>query len=148
MRTSRAAATFSGALGGALVALPILFVGVANANSPATTPAAPAPPPAPTTPTYICDNIFAVQPAVYGYTNCQAFGGAPTSAYFTKGESYMLIPRKGGANDDEAGHAGKIQKYRCSGGNVDLPTAVAPEKCTEVGPAVPVAQTTPIPFSG
>jgi hypothetical protein len=140
MRTSRAAV----ALGGALAALPILFVGVASAAS----PAAPKPPPAPTTPTYICDSVFAVQPSVFGYTDCQAFGGAPTSAYFTKGESYMLIPRKGGANDDEAGHAGKIQKYRCSGGNVDLPTAVAPEKCTEVGPAVPVAQTTPIPFSG
>jgi hypothetical protein len=144
MRISRAASALCGALGGALAALPILFVGVASAAS----PAAPKPPPAPTTPTYICDSVFAVQPSVFGYTDCQAFGGAPTSAYFTKGESYMLIPRKGGANDDEAGHAGKIQKYRCSGGNVDLPTAVAPEKCTEVGPAVPVAQTTPIPFSG
>jgi hypothetical protein len=145
MRTSRAVL----ALGGALAALPILFVGVANATAPNTPPAAsPKPPPAPTTPTYICDSVFKVQPSVFGYTNCQAFGGAPTSAYFARGESYMLIPRKGGASDDEAGDVGKIQKYRCSGGNVDLPTAVAPEKCTEVGPAVPAAQTTPIPFSG
>jgi hypothetical protein len=135
------------ALAGALTALPILFVGVADA---ATAAPAPAPPPAaPTAPTYICDNIFDVQPSVYGYTNCQAFGGMPTSAYFTHGESYLLIPRKGGANDDEAANAGKIQKYRCWGGNVDLPTAVAPERCAPVGPAVPAAQApAPVPFGG
>ena len=143
MRTSRAAV----ALSGAIAALPILFVTVANAATPAAGPA-PAPPPAPTTPTYICDNIFAVPPSVYGYTNCQAFAGMPNSAYFTHGESYMLIPRNGGANDDEAINAGKIQKYRCWGGNVDLPTAVAPEHCTEVGPAIPTAKAPPpVPFS-
>jgi hypothetical protein len=86
---------------------------------------------------------------VYGYTNCQAFGGAPTSAYFTDQRSYMLIPRKPGANDDTAAHAGKIQKYRCWGGNVDLPTAVAPERCDPVGPAIPAAKApTPVPFAG
>lgn len=145
MRTPRAAL----ALVGALTALPILFVGVANAAPAPSAPAAPAPPAAPTTPTYICDSIFDVQPGVYGYTNCQAFGGMPNSAYFTHGESYMLIPRKGGANDDEASNAGKIQKYRCWGGNVDLPTAVAPERCTPVGPAIPATQApTPVPFTG
>jgi hypothetical protein len=136
MRTSTAAV----AVGAVVVALPILFVGIAAADPPST--------PAPTTPTYICDNIFAVQPAVYGYTNCQAFGGMPTSAYFTHGESYMLIPRTAGANDDPASDNGKIQKYRCSGGNVDLPTAVAPERCTEAGPAIPASQAPkPVPFT-
>ncbi|HZZ48376.1 MAG TPA: hypothetical protein VFE65_15960 [Pseudonocardia sp.] len=138
MRTFAAAL----ALGGTLSALPILFAGVATAA------AAPTPAP-PKTPTYICDNVFAVQPSVYGYTNCQAFGGVPKSAYFTRGQSYLLIPRTGGGSDDEAANAGKIQKYRCWGGNVDLPTAVAPERCTEVGPAVPAAQAPPpVPFSG
>jgi hypothetical protein len=132
---------------GVLAALSILFAGVANATTP--TAPAPKPPPPPTTPTYICDNIFDVQPGVFGYTNCQAFGGAPTSAYYTDKRSYMLIPRKPAANDDTVANNGKLQKYRCWGGNVDLPTAVAPERCNPAGPAVlPTNAPPPIPFSG
>jgi hypothetical protein len=128
---------------GALAALSILFAGVADAATPA-----PGPTP-PTTPTYICDNIFDVQPSVYGYTNCQAFGGLPTSAYFTDGQSYMLIPRVPGATTVGPSQVGKIQKYRCWGGNADLPSAVAPERCDPVGPAIPAANAPkPVPFAG
>jgi hypothetical protein len=132
MRIPRAALI----LGGAAASLAIAFTGVAQA---ADAPAPPSPP-LPTTPTYVCNQIMAVQPAVFGYNLCEAFGGAAKgNAYLTHGETYMLIPRTGD----------KIQKYRCHGGNVDLPTAVSPQWCTEVGPAVPAAQASPpIPYGG
>jgi len=140
MRTSTAAL----ALGGALAALPILFVGIANAATPA-----PAPPPAPTTPTYICDNVFHVNDSVFGYTNCQAYGGVSNSTYFPDGTSYMLIPRQPGGSDSDNSTVGKIQKFRCHGGNVDLPSAVAPEHCEEVGSAIPSSEAPPpVPFTG
>lgn len=136
MRFSKAALT----LGGAAASLAILFAGVAQAaDPPAPTPAPPSPP-LPTTPTYVCNQVMAVQPAVFGYNLCEAFGGAKKgNVYLTHGESYMLIPRTGDP----------IQKYRCSGGNVDLPTAVSPQRCTEVGSAIPTAQAPPpIPYGG
>jgi hypothetical protein len=126
------------ASGGALVSLAILFAGVAQAaDAPAPAPPAPAPP---TTPTYICDNIMAVQPGVFGYTNCEGFGGVKKSGYYDRGgPTYMLIPRSGET----------IQKYRCHGGNIDTPTSVAPAQCTEVGSAVPSAQAPPpVPYGG
>jgi hypothetical protein len=131
MRTARALLT----IGGAVASLTVASVGVAQA--------APTPPPAPTpptTPTYICDNINAVQPGVFGYTNCEGFGGVKKTGYYDRGgPSYLLIPRTGET----------IQKYRCRGGNIDTPTSVAPASCTEVGPAVPSAKAPPpVPYGG
>jgi hypothetical protein len=138
MRSFRAALAF----GGALLALPILFVGVAHATTAAPPPG---PSPAPTGPAYICDNIFTVtpdMPGVFGYTNCQAFGGMPASAYFTNSQHYMLIPRK-------ANNLGKIQKFNCYGGNVDIPSAVGPAGCSAAGPAIPASEApAPVPFAG
>jgi hypothetical protein len=134
MRLSQAALL----LGGAVASLAVAFGGVAHAAD----GAAPAPPspPVPTTPTYVCQSVMAVQPAVFGYSLCEAFGGAKKgNVYLTHGESFMLIPRTGDT----------IQKYKCWGGNVDLPTAVSPQRCTEVGSAVPAAQAAPpIPYGG
>jgi hypothetical protein len=131
MRTSRAALI----LGGAAASLTIAFSGVAQA---ADSPAPPSPP-LPTTPTYVCQTVQAVQPAVFGYSLCEAFGGAKKgNIYLTHGETYMLIPRTGDT----------IQRYRCYGGNIDTPTAVSPQRCTEVGPAVPFAQAAPAPPYG
>ena len=140
MRSPRAGLVLSAAI---VAALQIGFSGVAQAAA----PPAPAPPvvptpPAPTAPTYICDNINAVQPGVFGYTNCEAFGGMPNSAYFTHGESYTLIPRM----PDSTGY---VQRYRCYGGAVDAPTSVAPARCSELGPRTPAAQASPtVPYGG
>jgi hypothetical protein len=129
MRIPRAALL----LGGAVATLAITFTGVAQAAD-----QAPPSSPPPTTPTYVCQSVMAVQPAVFGYNQCEAFGGAPVgNTYLTHGESYMLIPRTGDT----------IQKYRCYGGNIDTPTAVSPQGCTEVGPAIPAAQAPPpVPY--
>jgi hypothetical protein len=100
--------------------------------------AAPAPaPPAPTTPTYICDTINAVPPGVFGYNNCQGFGGVTQSGFILTGRAYTVIPRKG-----------DIQRYRCSGGNADLPTSIAPATCSPTGPSIPAAQAPPpVPYT-
>jgi hypothetical protein len=119
-------------LGGVVLSLTVP-TGAAHAAVPIPPPPAP-----PTTATYICDNINAVQPGVFGYTNCEAFGGMTKSGFIPNGLSYMLIPR-----------TGDIQKYRCSGGNVDVPTSVAPARCSAVGPSIPAAEAPPpVPYGG
>ena len=125
-------------LGAAVATLTITSAGVAYA-APAPPPVVPAPaPPAPTSPTYICDNINALEPIAFGYTNCQGFGGVLQSGYIPNNGSFMLIPR-----------TGMIQKYRCYGGVVDLPTSISPARCTPVGPSIPAsAAPAPVPFSG
>ena len=136
MRTPRALLV----LGGSVAALPFVFAGVAQA-APDPAPA-PTPPPAsapPTGPAYICDNIFSVPPATYGYTNCQAFGDVKKpNAFILDTKHYMLIPRKGDT----------IQKYSCYGGYDDLPTSIAPKHCDPVGSAVPSAEAPPpVPYT-
>lgn len=51
-----------------------------------------------------------------------------TTGYIPEGKSYTMVAR-----------TGDIQKYNCSGGTVDAPTAVAPKKCSPVGPSVPAS---------
>jgi hypothetical protein len=131
MRTPRALLV----LGGAVVALPFVFAGVAQAD-----PApAPTPPPAavaPTGPAYVCDTVWSVPPATYGYTNCQPFGDVQQpNAFIIDTKRYLLIPRTGDTR----------QKYSCYGGYDDLPTAIAPKHCDPVGSAVPAAQASPAP---
>ena len=122
-------------LGGAIASLTIAFAGAASA---APAPAPPPAPPAPTSPTYICDNINALQSSAFGYTNCQAFGGMTNSGYIPNGQSYLLIPR-----------TGNIQKYRCSGGAADMPTSIAPARCAQVGRSIPASEAPPpVPYGG
>ena len=129
MRTPRALLV----LGGAVAALPFVFAGVAQA-APDTAP--PATPNAPTGPAYVCDTVWSVPPATYGYTNCQPFGDVQQpNAFITDTKRYMLIPRTGDPQ----------QKYSCYGGYDDLPTAIAPKHCDPVGSAVPSAEATPAP---
>jgi hypothetical protein len=109
------------------------LAGVAFAAAPAPAPA----PPAPTTPTYICDTINAVPPGVFAYNHCQGYGGVAQSGFILDNRPYTVIPRKG-----------DIQKYRCSGGNADLPTSIAPAICSPVGPSIPAAQAPPpVPYT-
>jgi hypothetical protein len=125
-------------LAGAVVAVVIGLEGVAGA-APLPRPAGPrpAPPKPPSSPTYICDNINELQPAVFGYTNCQGFGGVKKSGYLTNDQSYTLTQRNG-----------DVQTFRCHGGVVDTPTSVAPARCSKVG-TIPSAQApAPVPYSG
>jgi hypothetical protein len=131
------------AIGAAIVPLALVIPGVALADPPP-----PGSPPPPTGPAYVCDQIMDVQPAVMGYTNCEAFGGMKSAGWIDTGKSYKLIPRKAGSGGGYAA-TDEYQAYTCSGGYVDAPTSVAPKKCSDSGPSVAGSVApSPIPYGG
>ena len=130
MRTSHKVAV----VGMAIAPMAVITAGLAFAEQP------PAPPP-PTTPAYICDSIVANDPAYFGVTNCQPFGGSAVTGFIADGTGYTLIPRN-------ADPAGNVQSFRCSGGYADTPSTIAPKKCSAIGnPAVASLAPSAIPFT-
>ncbi len=125
------------AAGAAIVPLAIVLP-VAMAQPPTPAP----PPPPPTTPTYICDNVLANQPAVFGHNNCEPFGGVPMSGLIPNSTKYVVIPRKGDS-------MGNIQKWSCYGGSADMPVSIAPRGCTQIGTKVPESVApSAVPYGG
>jgi hypothetical protein len=118
MRTSHKVAV----VGMAIAPMAVITAGIAFADQP---PA----PPAPTTPAYICDAIVANDPAYFGVTNCQPFGGIQATGFLGDGSSYKLIPRTGDP-------AGNVQSFNCSGGYADTPSTISPKKCSPIGAPV------------
>lgn len=130
MRTSHKMAV----IGMAVAPMAVITGGLALAEQP------PAPPP-PTTPAYICDSIIANDPAYFGATNCQPFGGMQATGFLKEGATYTLTPRS-------ADPAGNVQSFRCSGGYADTPSSIAPKKCSEIGSPVPsTVAPSPVPFT-
>lgn len=111
-------------IGAALAPLAIIIPGIAMADQP------PAPPP-PTTPTYICDTITGFDPAYFGVGNCAPYGDMQPVGLIAAGKTYTLTPRT-------ADPLGNIQSFRCTAGNADTPSTVAPKKCTPIGSPVPI----------
>lgn len=130
MRTSHKVAV----VGMAIAPMAVITAGLAFAQD------APAPTP-PTTPTYICDNILANDPAYFGITNCQGFGGVQASGFLKDSNSFTVVPRKGDS-------AGNLQSLRCSGGYADTPTTIAPKKCSPIGtPVIASLAPSAVPFT-